>query len=163
MGRHPDGLAKDYHVTHLWESQHEVLRLLVIGRKPKEISAIVGLSEVQISKIRNSPIAQDQLAILGVGRDVEAVKTSKIIAEVQPKAAQLLTDVIDGRIDANLGQRIGAAQDMLSRGGNSPVQRIRKDVQHGLTREALDALKARATEARELRDASYADVEIVED
>lgn len=160
MGRHPDGKPKDYHVTHMWDIHEEALRLLAVGKRPKDIAAITGLTEQFISKLRNSPIAQERLAILGVARDVEATKTGAIIARVQSKAAQLLEEVVDGKRDANLGQQIDVAKDMLSRGGNSPVQRIKKDIQYGISKSALDAMKARNVEAIAIRDASY---EVMED
>ncbi len=162
MGRHPDGKAKTYHVEHMWEAHHEVLRLLVLGRKPTEIAAITGFTEQFISHLRNSPIAQEQLAVLSVGRDVETVAATKIIASAQPKAAQLLKDVINGEVEATVGQQINTAQDMLSRGEHGHVQRVKADIRHGLTDATLALIKDRAAEAKEAmeRDSVAADFKV---
>ncbi len=162
MGRHPDGKSKEYRVEHLWESHHEVLRLLVLGRKPKEIAAITGFGENFISNLRNSPIAEEQLEILSVGRDAETVAATTIIAKAQPKAAQLLADIINGEEEASVNQKIGVAQDMLSRGEHGHVQRVKADIKHGLSDETLALIKERAAEAKEMmeRDEVTADFKV---
>ena len=159
MGRHPDGKEKDYRVTKLWEQHHEVLRMLVVGMKPKVISAITGLTEEFISNLRNSPIAIRQLEILGVGRDAETVEAAAVIARVQPRAAKLLEQVIDGTLPAAVRERIGTAQDMLSRGGNSPIQRVKSEIQHGLTEQTLNEIKQRRLEAKVAMEADFVIVE----
>lgn len=156
MGRLPDGEEKSYRVVRLMEQHHEVLRLLVLGRKPREIAAITGLCENFISNLRNSPIAKQQLEILMVGRDAEAVETATVIARVQTRAAKLLEDVIRGDVIASVGEKIKTAQDMLSRGGTSPIQRIKSEIQYGLTEEALEEIKSRRLEAKQVMEADLA-------
>jgi len=159
MGRPATAEPKPYHVEYMQEIHHEALRLLVLGVRPKRISAITGLTEAFISKLRNSPIAVERLEVLKVGRDAETVEASRIIARVQPKAAKLLEDVIDGKITAAVGEQIRTAQDMLSRGGHSPIQKIRDEHTYGITEETLNALKQRAAEARTLAAADFTVVE----
>jgi len=159
MGRPATAEPKPYHVEHIQEIHHEVLRLLILGRRPKEIAAITGLTESFISKLRNSPVCRERLEVLGVAKDAETVATSRIIARVQPRAAKLLEDVIEGKIDASVGRKIKTAQDMLSRGGHAPVQHIRDEHTYGITKETLDALKQRAEDARALAEADYEVVE----
>ena len=155
MGRPATDEPKSYHVEHMNELHHEALRLLVIGWRPKRIAQHLGLTESFISALRNSPIARDRLEVLSVGKDAEVVEASRIIAQAQPKAAKLLADVINGDIPAPIGEQIKTAQDILSRGGNSPIQRVHGEFRHGLTEDSLNEIKERAAEARMAINTDY--------
>ena len=150
MARPPDSNHAHKDVEYLWEQHHEVLRLLVKGYKPRQISEMTGLTETFICRLRNSPIAKERLEILGAERDAITVAMVKRIAELQPKALSVLERVLNGETNATIDLEVRTAQDMLSRGGNAPVQRMVADVRHGLDEETLNAIKERAEQARTL-------------
>lgn len=150
MARHPTlACDKSYRVTHLWELHKEMLRMLVLGFKPKEICSMYGVSEGFLSNLRNSPLARAYIEPLEVARDAATAEVSRELVQTAPKAAKLLKDVITGNESASLRLKVQAAQDWLSRSGFPRVQKSESVGKVGIDDDTLSVLKERANAARE--------------
>ena len=151
MAKHPDiridDTVRPQDITHLWEQHNEILRMLVLGYKPKELAAMFNVSEGFISNLRNSPLAAAQLEILNVARDAATVEVSRDLVATAPAAKDILKNVILGNIDASLNQQIETAKDWLSRSGFPKLTKTETSTKHGLDAETVSMLKSRAEEA----------------
>ena len=144
MGRHPTGQRK-YEVQHLWELHREVIRRLVLGQKPKAIAEDLRITPQTVSNIQNSAVAQKEIARLRAERDEEVRDVQEHIAEIAPKAVEVLEEMLQENVPHNL--RLKAAQDVLDRAGYGAVRRSIE--LHGHLRpEDIDKIRARGDELR---------------
>jgi len=142
--------SRTWKVNEIWEMHHEVIRLLLIGMKNVDIARKLGITEVQVSNIKNSPVVQDRLSLMKAARDVKAVDISRDIMEVAPKALELLKKVING--DAivddkkpSVNAMIRTSESLLDRAGFGAVKKVATQNEHVYyTAEEIEALKARA-------------------
>lgn len=150
MGRNPTG-TRQYTIQRVWERHHEIKRLLLLGLSNKVIAKRLGVTPQNISDVRNSPIFQEQLAVLEAARDAESVDISKVLLEDAPKSIKLLHDVRDGKLDATLQLKVSVAQDLLNRvPQTAKVTNVRGEIAHGIfTPEDINQMKERANEAKQ--------------
>jgi len=159
--------SRTWKVNEIWEMHHEVIRLLLIGMKNVDIAKKIGITEVQVSNIKNSPVVQDRLSLMKAARDVKAVDISRDILEVAPKALELLKKVINGEtiIDdkrPSVNAMIRTSESLLDRAGFGAVKKVATQNEHVYyTAEEIEALKARARKGGEVVDAE--DAEVVSD
>ncbi len=146
----PRMLAEEryYNVTEMTERHHEILRMIVLGKENSEIAARLNITPQTVSDLRRSPIAQDYLNVLQIARDAETAEVSGIIARGQPVAAKLLERVINRKEeDAGIALIVKTAQDFLSRGGNSPIQKTQVESSHHISPDTIELIKQRRAEA----------------
>ena len=135
-------------VSDMWELHHEITRRLVLGQKGVDIAKALGCTPQTVSNVRNSPVAQDHIAIMKGARDADTVDLSKRIIEIAPRALTLLEDIIKGENDganASLGLRAKEANGMLARVGHGIPQKIQSEsVNYHVTSEQIADIKRRA-------------------
>jgi hypothetical protein len=137
---------KKYEIQHIWEVHQEVIRLLVMGAKPADISAQLGISKQQISNIRNSSIVKEAIEELQSKRNADAQKVSERIQRLAPKAIDRLQEVLDNPAYHDEKLVANVAKDILDRAGHGSVQKIA--VGHAvLSPERIDEIKQRALDA----------------
>lgn len=125
MGRHPKSMgSRKYSITHIWDTHHEIMRLLVMGLGRGEIAKMLGISPVTVTNVQNSPICQEQLSKLRGKRDETATDMSVAIRELAPKAVEKLFDSMQCGLP-NI--ELAAAKDVLDRAGYTPVTRVRTE------------------------------------
>jgi hypothetical protein len=141
-------LRKSWQVGQLWELHHEVIRMLLLGMKQCDIATRLGISDCQVSKIKNSQIVKERLALMGAARDVDTIELSKDILAVAPQALRLLKNVIEGEEEgksATIGLRTKVAEGMLDRAGFGAVKKVQSDNVHTFYgSEEIELLKQRA-------------------
>jgi hypothetical protein len=146
---------KTWVVNELWELHHEVIRLLLLGFKNKDIAQTMGISAVQVSNIRNSPVVQRRLAELHDIRDAEAFDARKEIDAALPESFQLLRSIIrgtdEGR-DASINLRARTAENMIDRA--VPKKTQHEHVHGHLTAEDIKEIKRRAEDNSDQLSAS---------
>lgn len=113
MGRPATGDRK-YNIENMWDTHHEIIRLLLQGLAHVDIAAIVGCTPQTVSNVANSPICREKLAVMRAARDCDAVDLAKKIHEIAPKAIAVIEDILDD-IDAPEAVRLKAAMTTLDR------------------------------------------------
>jgi hypothetical protein len=144
MGRHClEGTHRKYQVTQLWDLHHEITRLALIGMKHIDIATKLGVSPVTVSYTLRSPIVARQLDQMRAVRDLEAVDIAKEIAELAPRAVEILADLMD---DPLPNIKLKAAESILDRAGYAAVQRVKVDtnVNHHFSADEIREIKNRA-------------------
>ena len=140
--------AKHWVVSEMWELHHEITRRLVLGQKNTEIAKALKCTPQTVSNVRNSPVAQEHIAIMKGARDADTVDLAKEIREIAPEAMLLLKDIIRGENDganASLGLRAKEANGMLARAGHGIPQKIQSEsVSVHITSEQIADIKRRA-------------------
>ena len=142
MGRLPTGNRK-YQIEEMWDSHHEIVRLLLVGMKHVDIAATLGVSEAMVSYTANSAVVRRQLDVMRAVRDGEAIDISKRIKGLLPRAVEVLEQTMEEGVLPQL--RLAAAKDVLDRGGHPAVKGV--DVRTGpafLTRDEISEIKERA-------------------
>lgn len=152
--RHPPRVRRSttdrrYTYQDLTERHQEILRRLVIGQEPHAIAAEMGLSRETVSKIRNSPMSQSEIARLQNLRDAQVVgEVSEHIRESLYDAVEVLKSVMNDS-GQPAAARVRAAADLLDRGGYGAVRQLRTTItrEDHLTEKDLDEIKSRAIES----------------
>ena len=138
---------RKYDIKQLWAKHHEITRQVVLGRTNVEIAEVVGCTPQTVSNVRNSPLAQERIAELGVARDANAVSISQRIEEFAPIALQVLEDIITGQMDgASVALRARAASGHLARAGYGEVQKVHALHAH-VNSDDISRIKQRALNA----------------
>ena len=141
---------KPWTLKHLWERHHQIKRLALLGFSNKDIAAQIGLSEVRVSIIRNSPVFVRELNKLSGRADDRALDLQTLFVQDAHKNYALLAAVRDGELTDDVRVRVQVAQDLLDRSGHSKVQRIEGRFAHAhLDAEALERIKNMAKGRRE--------------
>lgn len=144
-----DGRRKVWNVSKIWDNHQEIIRRLVLGQKNVQIAEELGLTPMLVSNVKNSPIVQDQVAIMQGARNAYTVDIAREIREFAPKALEVLKKVVSGEgwdgppISAALKAKV--AGDLLDRAGHGAIRNINMQSVHAhLTKEDIEAIKQRA-------------------
>lgn len=160
----PDG-NQTYDICHLWESHHEIKRLLLLGYKNVDIARIVGCTPQTVSNIRNNPLMREQLVEMEGRRDEEAISIGKRVMDAAPIAIDLLTQSMESAMDNE-----GDDKDVRSQGVRSAIavldhahpKTTNAAIIHGhVTLGQIDAIKKRLTESRLHPDNDVEDAEVI--
>lgn len=134
-----------YPVQNLWDRHREIIRLCLLGFTDREIADRMAMTLPAVKGIIESPIVQNQLAILNASRDMETEDVAVKIANLAPKAIDVLEELMDCE-QANV--RLGAAKDLLDRAGHGAVKKVDARITHAtITPELLREMKERAAAA----------------
>jgi hypothetical protein len=137
----------------MWDIHHEMKRRLVLGQKPRDIAADLGVHPQTVSNVSNSPIMQRELAIMNAARDAETVDIARHIQDIAPEAIRLVEEAIKkgtvGEQPLSATARLGVAERHLARAGYPEVSRVVGSIDHThhLTSEDINELKVNAKKA----------------
>jgi len=142
---------KGWQVADMWESHHEMARMILLGRSNVEIGESLGVSPQQVSNVRNSPVVKDKLTIMKAARDIGAIDLSREISTLAPIALKAVREALEtGKVNGKEVSAIGIlkeANGILDREMGKPTQRVETRNLHGhLTMEDIDRIKNRARE-----------------
>lgn len=121
---------KQWQVGQLWDLHHEVIRMLLLGIKQCDIAEKLGITDCQVSKIKNSQIVQDRLSLMRAARDVKTIDISRDILETAPRALKLLKNIIENEDEgrqATIGLRSKVAESILDRAGFGAVKKSQNE------------------------------------
>lgn len=141
QGRKPT-FDRKYEIQNMWQHHHEIVRLTLLGHKPKEIAERLQITPQTVSNTLNSRIVRDKLDIMRAQRDAVTVDVATAIADLAPKAVAAIGAMIEkeGISDA---VRLNAAKDVLDRSGFKPREK-HEHVHAHMSAEEIEALKKRA-------------------
>jgi len=138
---------RPYEPQQLHELHQEILRQLVLGLKPKEVSQNLGVTTQVVSYVRHGRLGRERLAELGGRRDSDVAVVADRIKELAPHALDTIEEVMgDNGTSANA--RIRAATDVLDRAGFAAPKRVQAEILHGhFSAEDLAEMRQRAVDA----------------
>lgn len=137
------------------ELHREIVRRLVLGQRPREIAAELGVTPQTVSNVRNSSVVRQYMEMLQQGRDADVVAVQRRIKELAAVAIDVLEEAMEDE-STPMGVRVRAAIDVLDRGGHAAPKRV--EFLHGVfTRKDLEELKQRAIAAGAVIPANDAD------
>lgn len=149
--RLPDAPKKSFEPTQMWDRYQEIARRIMLGQKNVQIANDLDLAAETVSYVRNSDIVQAQLKKLQARANDEAVDISTRIKELAPTALQVLSDLINGKVDGEtVPARVRAmhAEKLLDRAGHAAPKEVRNLNLHGhYTAEDIARIKERAVSA----------------
>jgi hypothetical protein len=139
--------TEKWEVTQIQERHREIIRYLVMGKKNCEIAALMGVTSMMVSMVRNSKVVQAKLEALHRIRDTQAVQIHERIQNLQGVSIDVLEQALE---DPNVPfmYKTKIAQDMLDRGGNCKVQKVQSTSVNTniFTQADFEELKKRARE-----------------
>ncbi len=92
--RAPPGERKTYNIQKLWQHSHEILNMLLLGWKPKDIARHLGVSEQTVSNTKNSELGQRKLAIMRQSRDADTLDAKTRIDNMIPDALKVYENIL---------------------------------------------------------------------
>jgi len=118
------------------------------GHSNRHIARELGVSEVMVSNVKNSPAAKDRLELMEAVSTVEAMDVRKEIMRRAPHALEELYKILDNQNTAPaLKARI--AMDQLDRAGFAPIKQVETKNLHAhrfIDDEDIARLKKRGLE-----------------
>lgn len=142
---------RGWQVNEMWESHHEIARRILLGGKNVDIAKAMGISEVQVSNVRNSHVVKEKLAVMAAARDADTIDLAKEILELAPIAIKRVKEALTtGKVKDQVlsgSSILKEANGILDRQIGKPTQTINTRNLHGyITNEDMDRIKARAAE-----------------
>ena len=153
----PPEMRKSFQLAEVHEVHHEIARQLVLGNKPKEIAKNLNINYQTIINVKNSPIIQEQMKLLGGARDKETKDIAKQIRDLAPKAVSILHNILDDD-EAGKSLQMKTSLAILDRAGHAVPKNVNvKGVHAIVSAEDLEKIKARGAEI-----GIYADEDVID-
>ena len=151
--RVPEEERKTYEIKALWQRNHEIIRLAVLGYKQVEIAEILNIHPQTVSNTLNSNLGQLKTSDLRLEKDDEVRKITERVRVLTKKALDVYDEILtneSGRASLK-EQKETADTVVLEMSGLRVPTRVQSQSTHSfLTKEELDQFKQRAiTAARE--------------
>lgn len=154
--RAPNG-SKAYDIKKLWDRNHEICNLVVIGMNQEDVAKTLGVSPVTVSNTVNSSLGQEKIALMRGARDADTWDAAKKIQEVAKKSLTFLELALDDKVRDLEGQplqvavstKVNIAKHVLNdlSGLKAPTRIEGKFAHAHLTTEDIEELKARGRKA----------------
>jgi len=166
--REPDGRRalpgerKTYDIKQLWQKNHEILNLALLGIKQEQIAEIVEVSPVTVSNTLNSTLGKEKLALMRGSRDADSWDTAKKIQELAKKSLQLYETILDdserdkdGNSAVSLGMKFNVAKHITNdlSGLKAPTKVEGRFAHAHLTLDEIEELKKRGRQVAAELDA----------
>lgn len=153
--REPDARRKpgrkSYDVKRLWQHNHEIINLSVLGLKNSQIASLLGVTEMTVSNTLNSTLGKEKVSLMRGARDAETFDAAKKIQVLAQKALMLYEQILDseGEDSAPLGMKVNVSKHVVKDlSGLAVPTRIEGRFTHAhLTLEEIEELKRRGREA----------------
>lgn len=146
--RAPEGERKTYNIKSLWQRNHEILRLAVLGHNNEQIAKILEITKATVSNTLNSDLGRDKLSKLRLRRDRETIDVAKRVAELLPKAMDTYEKILDGDVKVTTMMKATADTIAMDIGGYRAPTKIQKESAHiHMTAADLEEFKKRGIEA----------------
>lgn len=136
----------DVHNVH-----QQIKRLLFLGLKSKVIAEKLGVSDVLVNSVKNSPVIKMQLEVMQAAADAESVDLKKQISSLAPHALVNLQEVIvQGTLNGEPVKPVTILKEsnnVLDRHMGKPTQNIRSESFNAFfTADDIKELKQKAME-----------------
>lgn len=153
--RAPDRRKRDrskrsatWKVVEIQSIHHKIIQELHKGHSNRHIASELGVSEVMVSNVKNSPAVQDKLDILEAVAYQKSMDVRQEINDRAPEALQTLRELMQSKSTAN-SLRAKISFDLLDRAGFGAVKQVETKNLHAhrfIDEDDLKMLKKRAIE-----------------
>lgn len=131
--------------TRIQEKHRMMFRLLAIGLKRAQVARVLNISTKTVSDWSLSALGKKAIEDIRTRLDTKAENVFDRLISLAPGAVDTLEGVLNEELDASIGQRIHAAEQVLDRAGFGAVKKIQTEGTHiRMTVDDIDRLKARA-------------------
>jgi len=96
------GERKTYDIKQLWQRNHEILRMALIGMKSTEIADVLRIHPKTVSMTINSELGRKKLSVMRQERDESIIDVAKKVAEMYPAAMKVYESILDGTCKSKL-------------------------------------------------------------
>ena len=152
--RRDDDGRKTHEIKQVWQRNHEILRLALLGHKYVDIAAVLGISAQTVSNTLNSQLGMEKLSEMRAQRDAESIEVAEEVKKLFPKALEIYDKILyDETGEISLELHLKAANNVLmDLGGHRAPTKIQGQFVHGhLTADDLNKIKERGKEAAKAR------------
>lgn len=141
------GERKTYDIKQLWQRNHEILRLALIGMDGVDIARVLGITAATVSNTINSELGRKKLSYLREKRDEDIIDVAVEVTRMLPKALKTYEKVLDGEEVSKL-QKETADTLVMDIGGHRAPTKIQSESAHlYLTPEDIKEFKERGIAA----------------
>lgn len=167
MGRLPyEDVRKSFTPSMLWNTHMEILRLHVRGFKSVDIARMLKLTPNVVSYTVNSQLGRARVTDMQQRRDA-AVASGDLTQELSKVQGEALDTILDTLRKEEISRadvaRVGIAQDLLDRGGNSKIKKIQSShlgLHASVSAEELEAIKKNGMEIARKSGLIHAEYEV---
>lgn len=148
--RRNDAGRKTYDIKQVWQRNHEILRLALLGHKNTEIASMLSISTQTVSNTLNSQLGMEKLATMRAERDADAIKVTEEVQRLFPKALEIYEQILhDESGEADLALKKKTADTILmDLGGHRSPTKVQGQFAHAhLTKDDIEELKRRGAAA----------------
>lgn len=139
------GQRKTYDIKQLWQRNHEILRMALIGMKAPQIADVLGITAATVSNTINSELGRNKLSVMRQERDEKIVDVAKEAARMHPQCMKVYNDILNGTCKSKLMKET-ADTVVMDIGGNRAALKTESAALH-LTLSDIEEFKKRGLEA----------------
>jgi len=121
--RNRNGESATWKLTEIQSNHHRIINLLYRGYSNRYIAKKLGVSEVMVSNVKNSPVAQDKLTVMERATEAEEVDLRREILRTVPECQETLLGIMRSP-NSQPALKARIAMDQLDRAGYAPVKQI---------------------------------------
>ena len=142
------GKRKTYEIKQLWQRQHEIIRMALVGMDNKDIARALGITKEAVSMTLNSQIVKEKLSLMRAVRDAETIDVAKEITKLYKPALEVYNTILEAD-QASLSLKKQVADTVLMDiGGHRAPTKVSGNFAHAhLSREDIAELVKRGREA----------------
>lgn len=138
---------KTYNIKQLWQRNHEILRLTLIGMSECDIATQLNITSATVSNTINSELGTKKLSTMREKRDEDIIDVAKEVAKMLPKALDIYDSILTGKETTKL-QKETADTLVMDIGGYRAPTKIHSENAHlYLTPDDVEKLKERGIKA----------------
>lgn len=146
--RQRNGESATWKLTEIQNKHHRIINMLYKGYSNRYIAQKLGVSEVMVSNVKNSPVAQDKLTIMERATEAEEIDLRKEILKSVPECQQTLMQILRSP-NSQPALKARIAMDQLDRAGFAPIKQVETKNLHAhryIDDDDIKRLKKRAKE-----------------
>jgi DNA-binding CsgD family transcriptional regulator len=150
-GRRKTDGRKSFDLQQLWQGNHEILNLKLLGYSNRQIAEAQGCTEATVSNTVNSSIGKEKLNAMRAARDEGTLDVMKEVEERVPEALNVYDEIIvSDKASLALKKRV-ADTILLDICGHRAPKRIEGKLAHGhlVDPELLKILKENGRKSAE--------------
>jgi len=139
-------IIRKYQPEKLLDNHREILRRRVSGQSIKNIAKDLQMDRSGVEAILSSELGREGMRSLQDLADLDTKDTMRVLSEAAHQAAEVLRDMIDGKIAVSAGTQLRAAESALDRTGHGRVTKTQTSITHNgyIGETGRESLKRRA-------------------
>jgi len=139
---------KTYEIKQLWQRQHEIIRLALLGMSNKAIAKQLGITKESVSATLNSQIVKEKLSMMRAARDAKTLDVASEVSKLYDPALKVYEEILLGeQVSLNLKKQV-ADTILMDIGGHRAPTKIQGNFAHAhLSKEEIEEIVKRGREA----------------